>query len=138
MRAFLYILCQCTWGILQTLLGAFVFLANAGGPHHFYHGAVVTEWKSRSGLSLGLFVFVGEGATGPSDRMLIHEYGHTIQSLILGPLFLFAVGLPSVLWAGLPCCDKMRRKRRISYYSFYTEKWADHLGERATAAGGCP
>ena len=135
MRAFLYILCQCTWGILQTLLGAFVFLANAGGPHHFYHGAVVTEWRSRSGLSLGLFVFVGEDAP---DRLLIHEYGHTVQSMILGPLFLIAVGIPSVLWAGLPYCKKKRREKRISYYSFYTEKWADHWGEKATAAGGCP
>ena len=55
-----------------------------------------------------------------------HEYGHTIQSNFLGPLFLIIIGLPSIIWAG--CFDRYRRKHNISYYQFYTEKWADALG----------
>ena len=108
-----------------------------------YRGAVTTEWKNRGGVSLGLFVFVaaetnddkekrGNDASSAkrSERLLIHEYGHTLQSLMLGPLYLVVVGIPSAMWAGLPYFRKKRRTERISYYSFYTERWADRLGER--------
>lgn len=134
MRIVLYIIWQCTWGALQTLLGFIMFLTHIGGKHFRYRGAIITEWKKRTGVSLGLFVFVpDEPSFGAerSEKLLIHEYGHTIQSLMLGPLYLFIIGIPSALWCSLPCCKKMRKDKRISYYSFYTEKWADRLGERA-------
>ena len=140
MLTVLYIIWQCTWGFLQTLLGFIVFLVHLRRRHCFYHGAIVTGWHKRTGVSLGLFVFVpdepGEGKKLPlterSGKMLIHEYGHTIQSLMLGPLYLFIIGIPSALWCSLPYCKKMRKVRRISYYSFYPEKWADRLREKAT------
>ena len=126
MKAFLYVLCQWTWGILQTLLGFAVFLVCVRDRHYSYHDAVVTEWKSTSGLSLGMFVFVPRDT---SSRLLRHEYGHTIQSLILGPLYLLVIGVPSFLWASLPVCRKRRREKGISYYSFYPERWADKMGK---------
>ena len=58
MRVVLYIICQCTWGILQTLLGFIVFLINIREKHCLYHGAVVTAWKNEASASLGLFLFV--------------------------------------------------------------------------------
>ena len=142
MKTFLYILAQCTWGILQTLAGFVVFLICAKDKHYLYHGAIVTEWKQGSSVSLGLFIFVSgnpcyrgiptiEEAAG---RLLVHEYGHTIQSLILGPLYLIVTGLPSIVWASIPGLRKMRRKKQISYFSFYTERWANHLGEKITKA----
>ena len=57
---------------------------------------------------------------------LMHEYGHTIQSQKLGPVYLLVIGLPSLIWAG--CFEKYRIKHKKSYYGFYTEKWADKLG----------
>ena len=80
-------------------------------------------WNLTSGLSLGWFIFVNEEAT---KKTFDHEYGHTIQSMILGPLYLLVIGLPSIIWAG--CFGKYRKKHHKSYYSFYTEKWADKLG----------
>ena len=65
-----------------------------------------------------------------SRRMLVHEYGHTVQSLILGPLYLPVVGLPSLLWAQLPPCRRIWRED-VSYFSFFTEKTANSLGELA-------
>ena len=133
MRKALYILWQCTWGAAQSLIGAIVLLLNLRKPHRMYHGAVVTEWAQGGSVSLGMFVFVSENKReAAKQRLLIHEYGHTVQSLILGPLYLLVIGLPSVLWAGLPACRKIRRKKRISYYWFYPERWADILGERIT------
>ena len=127
MKRFFYILCQLTWGIFQTLLGLFVFIVHIGDRHYFYRGAVVTEWKSSSGLSLGMFVFIPKDE--PTDRLLRHEYGHTVQSLMLGPLFLFIIGIPSFMWASLPAFKRRRREKKINYYSFYPEKWADKLGK---------
>lgn len=138
MGVFLYRLCQCSWGLLQTLCGFVVFLANRSAPHFAYRGAVITRWGSKASVSLGMFVFVaGEAFSAKANsqmglRLLVHEYGHSIQSLILGPLYLPVVGLPSLLWARLPVFVHARQKNRISYFSFYTEKWADRLGERTT------
>ena len=121
----LFALAQCTWGFLQTLPGALVFLACPGCRRGLYRGAVVTRWRSRRGLSLGLFLFVPEGA---DERLLAHEYGHSLQSLLLGPLYLLVIGLPSVIWAGFPALERRRVRRQVSYYAFYTERWADRWG----------
>ncbi len=65
-----------------------------------------------------------------SNRLLVHEYGHTIQSLILGPLFLIIIGIPSALWAFFG--GRKRKEKQIPYGAFFTEKWANNLGERVT------
>lgn len=146
MKTFLYRIWQCTWGILQTALGAVVFMRNFHDRHYSYHGAVITEWENKSSVSLGMFVFVTEEPffceneklkkdhtkEELSRRLLVHEYGHTIQSLILGPLYLIVIGIPSTLWGFLPYCNKKREKEQLSYFSFYTESWANSLGEKVT------
>lgn len=132
----LYWLWQLSWGILQTLIGFILFLFNLNRRHFLYRGAVITEWKRGGGISLGLFVFVapmsynGEEYDERSAELLTHEYGHTIQSLILGPLYLLVIGIPSFLWASIPYFKKRRRKLKISYYSLYTEYWANLLARR--------
>ena len=125
-----YSILQILWGFPQTLFGFAVFLCTVKAPHYRYHGAIVTEWKKKTGLSLGMFLFVPEGNTGRD--FLVHEYGHTIQSLVLGPFYLFVIGLPSALWCNLRCFANLRRKRRISYQKLYTERWANRLGEKTT------
>lgn len=128
MRFLLAVPVQCTWGILQTLAGFFLFLLQRGRTHFVYRSSVVTIWKYRSSVSLGAFVFASD-----NDKILIaHEYGHCIQSLILGPFYLLAVGLPSVIWAGAAVFKRLRRERGVSYYGFYTERWADILAEKVT------
>ena len=104
----------------------------------------VTEWSDMSSVSLGMFVFVTaepyfykklEGKYSKeelSSRLLVHEYGHTIQSLILGPLYLIAIGIPSTLWGWLPNLAQTRKTEQISYFSFFTERWANSLGEKVT------
>ena len=130
MKSVLYFIWQWSWGILQSALGLIVFLFHIHAKHYFYHGAVVTEWKSVSSVSLGLFVFV---TSEPFffDH-LVHEYGHTIQSLILGPLYLIVIGIPSTLWGFLPSLNNKRKTEGLSYFSFFTEKWANVLGEKVT------
>ena len=130
MRQALYMLVQVTWGLPQALVGALIFLVTPTNESRFrFHGAIVTTWGRREGLSMGPFIFLPRRA---SRRLLVHEYGHTIQSLILGPTYLPVMVLPSLIWAGLPLLKRRRELRGTSYYSFYTERTADALGERVT------
>ena len=134
----LYILIQLTWGLPQNIIGAVIWLAvNLKEPKRkrfVFHGSPVTVWKLHSSLGIGLFIFVSE--YGMREEVLVHEYGHTVQSLILGPFFLPVIGLPSLLWAGMPVFARMRMKKGIKYCSFYPEKWANHEGKRKTGHNG--
>ena len=124
----LYIIGQCTWGAFQSIIGGILFLFNLAKPHFIYNGAVVTRWSIRGSVSLGEFIFLSDKA---DDTILAHEYGHTMQSLILGPLYLLVIGLPSIVCAGFPVFVKYRKKKNYSYYRFYTERWANYHGDKA-------
>lgn len=80
--------------------------------------------KFPGGISLGNYVFIG---TKKKD-IIKHEYGHTIQSKLLGPLYLFIIGIPSIVWASI-YGTKLVPETKNGYYKFYTEKWADKLGQ---------
>ena len=109
-KYFPYIIFQCSWGIIQTLVGLIMCLISYGEKHLFYKGSIATFWKRPYGISLGLFIFIPPQARFYNadkyhfsddeirERLVVHEYGHTIQSLILGPLYFLIVGLPSVIW----------------------------------------
>lgn len=131
-----YVLIQCTWGGIQTGLGLILFLYCRKSPHEIYHGAVYTKWKLDGGISLGLFIFTPDKEEEWCRRMAVHEYGHTWQSAMLGPCYLLAVGLPSILWSRSKRCVEMRKKKKIPYSAFYTEGWADRLGAKMTAFMG--
>lgn len=68
-------------------------------------------------MSLGNYIFVD---TMSSQKSIQHEFGHSKQSDILGPLYLIVVGIPSLLHNIVHClCSKIGIK--WNYYSFYTE-----------------
>lgn len=120
------------WGLPQNIIGfiLYLFYRKKGEVNKFWDSTVV-ELKGKTKLggavSLGLFIFVWSdyGIGDYHLKTLKHEYGHSIQSKILGPLYLLIIALPSLIWAGL--FAKYRYKNKISYYSFYTEKWANKI-----------
>ncbi len=124
-----YILIQCTWGIGQTLIGLIVFLVNIKRPHSFYMGSINTVWDSTSGVSLGLFIFTPNSQFNGEVRT--HEYGHTIQSMILGPFYLIP-GIISLAWANLPYFERRRSKLNLPYTACFVEAGASRLGEKLT------
>lgn len=75
--------------------------------------------KMHGSISLGKYIFLSPyGANNPGT--VSHEFAHTYQSLILGPLYLLVIGIPSLLWAWV-CNDPCK------YYSFYPEAWANKI-----------
>ena len=133
-KKWLWIIWQCTWGVIQTFFGASLFLLMRRGEKWvWYKSCIVLFWGVSKGLSAGLFIFVpGHLANGFSEddppTVVDHEYGHSVQSAILGPLYMIIVGLPSMLWCNLRIVKNWRHRRRIDYYSLPVEKWADRLG----------
>ena len=83
-----------------------------------------TKWSKaysaktmEGGISLGMYCFLNP-VFAKNDAAIAHELiGHTLQSRILGPLYLFVVGIPSVLNAAFDISE--------CYYDFYTEKDAN-------------
>lgn len=127
MKKFFYILLQCTWGGLITFIGLFFLIANRSCEHQWYRCCIDTKWNKRAGLSLGLFTFTPKDTVPNAQLIRVHEYGHTIQNLVLGPLMLF-VGLISIAWFNLPCFVRLR-ERGVPYTACFVEAWASRWGE---------
>lgn len=110
------------WQILQNIVGMiFWVVLKIGGSVKKIEG---TKWstafkanKMNGGISLGSFCFLSEYGS-ENEALVAHELkGHTWHSRLLGPLYLFIVGIPSLLnaWLGIA----------KHYYDFFTEKWAN-------------
>ena len=114
------------WQLPQNLLGLIVGIFLKGKRRlQGYPGIpsairIVGTGNMYGGLSLGNFVYLRPPVY---DKMVRHEYGHCLQSRLLGPFYLLVIGLPSLLWALW-----WHPGRSVDYYSFYTERWADRLG----------
>lgn len=100
-----------TWGAPQSILGLAlgIFTILLGADVRPHNGIAVEiempaymKFYKGYGVSLGPFTFGGNGFSHWN-----HEAGHTWQSRLLGPLYLFIIGIPSAAGAK------------------YTEKWAD-------------
>lgn len=121
-----------TWCLPQNLIG-FIFKLFVKikirsfmcdySKNLFIH-SYCTDLKVGS-ITLGKYIFLADVHWYDKD-VLLHEYGHVLQNYILGPLYLIVIGLPSLLWAGF-IHKLVNKKKKVSYYSFYTEKWANKL-----------
>lgn len=112
------------WTLPQNIIGFIGYMIFRKGYKYKYNDAFVIEVPNKYGsVSLGNFIFV---SSATDETTIKHEYGHTLQSKKLGWLYLFIIGIPSIIWAS--CFEGYRKKHNISYYAFYTERWANKLG----------
>jgi hypothetical protein len=128
-----------TWEIIQTSLGAFLYLGFKvmKFDHEFsiYKNSFYIK-NDLIGVSLGAFVFGTSkevyalfGYADPTkeeENTKKHEYGHSIQSAIFGPLYLFVIGYPSVV---VNILTRFRVLKPANYYKVFPENWADKLGQ---------
>lgn len=110
------------WQLPQNILGLLLILIIR--PERYMKDGVVYFYKEDfgGGISLGEYIIT----CSHNKKMVMHEYGHCLQSKRLGWLYLIVVGLPSIIWAGL--YGWLIPRSYNGYYRFYTEKWADRLG----------
>ena len=106
--------------------GYLVMMCKDLGVDSRYKQATVIPCIMRGAVTLGNYVFVG--LNSEYRKTVKHELGHTIQSKILGPLYLIVIGIPSITYCGLRRLFPSLRKK--NYYDFYTEKWANYLSEK--------
>ena len=95
-------------------------------------GKIIVWVYMNIGVSLGNYVFINRSNT-MLDNTTKHELGHCKQSILLGPLYLLIVGIPSAFFNNL--WDRAFHKswssleRHKWYYARFPEAWADRLGK---------
>ena len=116
-----------TWCLPQSLLGFFYYL-------HFrkrilgkknYNGISVycIDTKAFGGISLGKFIFLSR-KKDLEKRLIKHEYGHTIQGYIFGPLYILVIAIPSAVQFLI---SKYNKRFKKSYFKRFPENWANKL-----------
>lgn len=117
------------WQLPQNLIGlvmSLIFHVHGSGSCVMNDGSLrrFHYWPYTSAVSLGCYRFVNRNA---GMNTAYHEYGHSMQSMYLGPLYLLVIGIPSAVWC-IVHSHVSYIYFRWSYYAFYTEFWADDLG----------
>jgi hypothetical protein len=123
------------WELPQNILGIIVWLFSRHkiSKAEILHGRLFFQ-TTGFGISLGSFIFFSnsDNDTAPkTSPNKAHEYGHAIQSLIFGPLYLILVGFPSVsryIYSSI--YFRIKKIGWKNYYKGYPENWADKLGKR--------
>lgn len=128
---FLFYFVQFTWGLPVNLISGIIYLIlkNKFRTEKFENAFITYIPGNWGGLSLGLFIFIADGREKEwTDNTRIHEYGHTIQCLLLGPLYWIVVALPSAVWCNF--FAGYRKRNNVSYYKLYCESWANAWGQK--------
>lgn len=108
------------WQLPQDLVGLvmYPFVGKKKLLRVSEYGTRVYEADNMQGaISLGNFIYLSN-YSAKSEETIAHELGHTKQSRILGWLYVFVIGIPSICWASF-------KPREKCYYEFYTESWAN-------------
>ena len=117
------------WQLPQNLLGLLLILV-LGAEKQEIPGLQV-YWSGQTligGVSLGNYRILRQGSRKAS---ILHEQGHSVQSLRWGPLYLIVIGIPSVvrnIWDRLFHRKWFAPKRVVWYYKHFPEKQADMFG----------
>lgn len=121
------------WELPQNLAGIlsyFYFIRSVRETKRVQHHLFCKV--SPYSVSLGRFIFWSDYMhPDPGLSVRAHEYGHAVQSLMLGPLYLFVVGIPSALRHFYS--SRYLKKHGTEwkgYFNGFPENWADALGRK--------
>ena len=110
------------WQLPQSLVGLLmlIYFLLSGGVKLISYRKLCFAFEAKAmmgGISLGNFAFLSPTLSQRETSIAHEQLGHTVQSKILGPLYLFVIGIPSILNAEYHFTK--------CYYDFYTEKNAN-------------
>lgn len=128
---------QWTWGIPQNLLALFLLGKIKEKQIYPYHWSLVIDYdhskeKIKFGtFTLGMFIFLSNRDEKNERNLLTHEYGHVMQSLLYGPLFLPIVGYFSYRWSKVYWKNQKEfNDKGVFYTDKFPEKQANQWGEK--------
>jgi hypothetical protein len=124
------------WQFPQHVLAVILVKAVKPAKVTYYNGSRVYYYDKSlyiSGVSLGSYILLPSSYYNEAGVVTVkHEYGHSLQSLMLGPLYLLVIGVSSAVF-----CNWWDRTFHIGwdyarrykwYYTRWCEAWADRLG----------
>ncbi|MBF6474686.1 MULTISPECIES: RHS repeat-associated core domain-containing protein [Nocardia] len=109
---------KLTLGLPQEIAG---IVAGYGAVE--LQGARTEHWENVQLIktSTSSAFTLGSKVIGNRDKRA-HEQGHFYQNLVLGPLYLPVIGLPSAIHFGI---HQLTGQSMATYHDFYTESWAE-------------
>lgn len=134
MKKFLFIL-SFIWQLPQNLI-ALIMLPFLGKLRLISYKKFCFAFEGEhmiGGISLGNFAFLSTNLSRKAASVAHEQEGHTHDSKLFGPLYLFVIGLPSLIHAWL--YDK-----NTCYYDFWTERRANRFANvevKTTSSGYC-
>jgi hypothetical protein len=112
------------WEIIQNTIGYIEYKKHKLQINHHFKLSNIVYIDYFDSHVLGKWIFINPKT---DDTIILrHEYGHRIQSYLLGPFYMLIIYLPSLLhykWFS------KQNKDWDEYYDFLTEKNADKLSK---------
>lgn len=123
-----YWLLQLTWGGLLTwpgLLIAWLIPSAFKSIRRNGFSFIVRIGGNWGGLNLGAASFIGEGDDEWSEHARRHEFGHSLQNALFGPLQIFLVFIPSAVryWWRRKHPDKVKTAYDDIWFEGTATKW---------------
>lgn len=124
----LFFLLSFLWQLPQAIVGLvmLIYFKLYGGAELLSYRKMCFAYSAkrmRGGISLGCFAFVSP-RLAKDEAVIAHEQlGHTVQSKILGPLYLLIIGLPSLIHASV------YDRHKSCYYDFFCERNANYFAK---------
>lgn len=123
-----------TWGLIMTLIGlvvALFMLLTFHKPKKFHYFIYFEFGKSWGGVSFGPIFIKCKNST---KSLMQHESGHSIQNILLGPIFPFLIAIPSAIryWYRelVYKVNNKKYQRLPDYDAIWFEGWATKIGEK--------
>lgn len=130
MKKSLYWILSLTWGLPMSIAGLATLGIMRLRKHevkHHKNALYMSIGHNWGGVNLGCVFFVDKENEHEFDKN--HEYGHSIQNIIYGPLTPFIVGLPSLIRATYrTILEKFGKKFKTDYYDIWFEAQANYFG----------
>ena len=133
----LYYLLACTWGIIMTLIGVLIsgvlaitkiFIKEIYFNKYLWIYSISVGPEYWGGFETGLIFVRDHKSTNSLNK---HEFGHTFQNTLLGPLFPILVGIPSAIRYWYQAIRTKHGKQNKAYDSIWFEDAASQCGTYA-------
>lgn len=130
----LYWILSLTWGAILSIPGliGLCVLWAAGCPiikNGFSY--IVVVGNGWGGLNLGIISFVEKSGDEYFQSTRRHEFGHSLQNIIFGPLQLFIVAIPSVIRYWYQTIRDIKGLPNKDYDAIWFEGTATKYGTKA-------